>query len=184
MLAEACASVAAQTLKPKAHLIAVDYAHDGPGVLINRMTTIAMTEWVSILPDDDLYDPDHLETLAAHSGDADIVMSWSRIEGKEEEQYRGEFVPEHFLEKRDTGMRGCFMFRKSLWEKVRGWNVNIPLEDWDFLCRAVRAGARFAPVYRETWTYRFHDTNCSHVYAAAGEGKELPENLYHLARFV
>lgn len=162
MLAEACASLAAQTLQPVAHHIAVDYGRQGPAAMLNRLIAPLTTEWLSILPDDDLYDPDYLETLAKHTENADIVLSWSRIEGREQQQYRGQFVPEHFLERRDTGMRGVFLFRRSLWEKLGGWR-EVPLEDWDFLCRAVIHGARFAPVYREKWTYRFHDTNSSHA---------------------
>jgi len=185
MLAEACASVAAQTLQPAEHLIYVDYKYDGPAALINRMVAATQTPWISILADDDLYDPDHLETLAARSKKADIVLSWSRIEGKEEKkQYRGKFNPDELLKKRDTGMRGCFMFRKSLWERVDGWREDVCLEDWDFLARAHIKSARFAPVYRETWTYRFHDTNCSHIYAAVINKTPLPDKLYHLARHV
>lgn len=166
MLGEACASLAAQTLRPVAHHIAVDYERQGPGSMLNRLIAPLTTEWLSILPDDDLYDPDHLEALAKHVDEADIVLSWSRITGKDVPQYRGQFVPEHFFERRDTGMRGVFLFRRSLWEKLGGWRENVPLEDWDFLCRAVIAGARFCPVYRETWTYRFHEGNRSHGFAA------------------
>jgi hypothetical protein len=183
MLAEACASLAAQTLQPKAHLIHVDYEYLGPGTLLNRMIDSADTEFISILPDDDLYDPDHLEVLAGELDEADIALSWGRIVGKDEPQYRGKFVPSNFLLRKDTGMRGCFMFRKSLWEKLGGWQ-DCPLEDWDFLCRAEVHNARWAPVYRETWTYRFHDTNCSRIYQAAIEGTELPKDLYHMAKFV
>lgn len=164
MLAEACASVAAQTFRPAAHLVHVDYHQEGPGALINRMVAGSTSEWFSILADDDLYDPDHLETLAKHAPEADIVLSWSRIEGKDVEQYRGQFAPERFFDRRDTGMRGCFLFRRSLWEKLGGWR-SVPGEDWDFLCRATIQSARFAPVYRETWTYRFHDSNASYNYA-------------------
>ena len=184
MLAEACASLAAQTFPPVAHLIEVDYRYQGPGALLNRMIAAARSEWISILADDDLYDPDHLETLAAHSQDADIVLSWCRIEGREEKQHRGEFNPHDFTRRRDTGMRGCFMFRKSLWERVGGWREDIAGEDLDFLVRAYARSARFVPVYRETWTYRFHDTNCSHIYRAVINGEPLPDNLYHLARHV
>jgi glycosyltransferase involved in cell wall biosynthesis len=184
MLAEACASVAAQTLQPAEHLIYVDYKHDGPATLINRMVAAAQTEWISILADDDLYDPEHLEALAARSVKADIVLSWCRIEGKQEKQHRGKFDPIDLLKKRDTGMRGCFMFRKSLWERVGGWQEDVYAEDWDFLARAYTKSARFVPVYRETWTYRFHDTNCSHIYAAVINKTPLPDKLYHLARHV
>jgi glycosyltransferase involved in cell wall biosynthesis len=153
LLAEAIESVAAQTLKPDAHLISVDVHKLGPARLLNEMTAAAKTPWVSILADDDLYDPDHLESLAAEADGADVVFSWSRItDGRQ--QYRGEFRHEDFLNRgTDTGMRGCFMFTKTAWEKCGGW-VDEPCEDWGFISRLITSGAYFRAVYRETWTYR------------------------------
>lgn len=163
MLAEAVASVAAQTLRPDAHLIAVDYHRNGPSAGINRMVKQSRTEWLSILADDDLYDPDHLEILMAHTADADMVLSWSRFEGRTDEQFRGEFSPYDLLQRQDTGMRGCFLFRRALWDKLGGWPDGAG-EDWQFMVAAIRAKARLVPVYRETWTYRWHDGNISLTY--------------------
>ncbi len=161
MLAEAIASVAAQTLQPAAHLIFVDTQRRGPGAAINRLAKAANTEWLSILADDDLYDPDHLETLMAHTDRADMVLSWSRFEGRGDyPQYRGEFHPYDLLNRQDTGMRGTFLFRRSLWERVGGWPTG-PMDDWLFMVACVKAKARLVPVYRETWTYRWHGSNLS-----------------------
>lgn len=183
MLAEAIMSVNAQTLPPYAHLISVDHDHRGPGVMINRLAHAAETEWLSILADDDLYDPDHLQTLHAVSAEADIVMSWCRIEGspeRHETQYRGDFHPYDLRNRQDTGMRGTFMFRRSLWEKLGGW-PETPMDDWLFLTGAIDIGASLAPVYRETWTYRWHGTNLSEIIGALGRG-ERPSQMYYLAQ--
>lgn len=185
MLAEACASVAAQTLQPKRHLVAVDYGYQGPGRMLNQLTEAADTEWVSILADDDLYDPDHLETLAAETGNGSIILSWCRFDGLDREQYRGEFDPRRLLARLDSGMRGIFMFRKNVWNMLGGFHEG-PMEDWDFLVRAVQAGIRFAPVHRETWTYRWHDVgggNLSNAITKLANG-ETPDELYHLAKHV
>lgn len=160
MLAEAVESVAAQTFQPEAHLIFVDTQRKGPSAAINRLVKAAQTEWISILADDDLYDPDHLETLMGESDRADMVLSWCRIEGQDIPQYRGAFHPYDLLQRSDTGMRGTFLFRKSLWERVGGWPPG-PIEDWKFMVACVQAKARLVPVYRETWTYRFHGGNYS-----------------------
>lgn len=160
MLAEAVESVAAQTLQPQAHLILVDTQRKGPAAAINRLVKACQTEWISILADDDLYDPDHLETLMAESERADMVLSWCRIVGRDIPQYRGDFHPYDLLQRADTGMRGTFLFRKSLWERVGGWPPP-PIEDWKFMVACVQAKARLVPVYRETWTYRWHDSNIS-----------------------
>jgi hypothetical protein len=168
MLAEAIRSVQAQTVLPAAHLIEVDYARKGPGPVINRLTARARTEWVAILADDDLFHPDHLEVLLAHSADADIVLSWSRLEGRPDPQYRGEFFPMDLLERRDTGMRGTFMFRRKLWDKLGGWPAG-PIDDWQFLVNAIKARARLVPVYQETFTYRFHGGNLSDLLSTGAD---------------
>jgi hypothetical protein len=166
MLAEACASVAAQTFPAAAHLIGVDYDRKGPATIINQLVTAASTEWLAILADDDLFDPDHLEILMGEKRHADMILSWCRIVGRETPQYRGEFTPYDLLQRRDTGMRGTFLFRKSLWERVGGWPPS-PLEDWKFMAACVQAKARLVPVYRETWTYRLHPGSFSVLTAPA-----------------
>jgi hypothetical protein len=160
MLAEAVEGVAAQTLQPAAHLIGFDYRRQGPSAAINQLTKAARTEWVALLADDDLFLPHHLETLMAHSKNADMVLSWCRIEGRDIPQFRGDFTPYDLLQRSDTGMRGTFMFRRSLWERVGGWPPS-PIEDWKFMVAAVQAKARLVPVYEETWVYRFHTGNVS-----------------------
>lgn len=182
MLAEAVQSVHNQTLQPAVHLIAVDLHRAGPGPLLNQLTAAARTEWVSILADDDLYDHDHLETLAKVADGADVVFSWGRITGSPERhssQYRGEFSYEEFLRRHDSGLRGCFMFRKGMWAKVGGWH-DEQAEDWNFLRRMILDGAHFKAVYKETWTYRFHDSNASYDYQRLDE---TGERRGHLARF-
>ena len=158
MVWEAEASVLAQTVGPVAHLLEVDSDLEGPGALMNRLIGRVDTTWFSVLPDDDLYDPDHLESLLAVCDDADIVFSWGRIPQHHLDgyvPYRGLFSPELFLARQESGLTGCFMGRKSLWESVGGYIPGM-LEDWDFLARAILGGARVVPVYRETWTYRMH----------------------------
>jgi hypothetical protein len=96
--------------------------------------------------------------LNAEADGADVVFSWGRItDGRP--QYRGEFRFEDFLNQgTDTGIRGCFMFRKDSWERVGGWQ-DEPVEDYMFLRRLILNGAYFKAVYRETWTFRIHDGN-------------------------
>lgn len=180
MLAEAVESVAAQTLKPAAHLVAVDHQLLGPGHLLNQLVRTADTEWISILADDDLYDPDHLETLYAETDDADVVLSWCRIEGRDEPQHRGKFSPFALVQRQDTGMRGTFMFRKSMWQELGGWPTG-PMDDWQFMVNAATSHFRFVPVYRETWTYRRHGANLSDAVQQIADG-ETPANPYFLAR--
>lgn len=180
-LAEARASVETQTLPVVAHLVELDSEHLGPGPTMNKLVPQTATEWVSILADDDLYDPDHLETLAAHSANADIVLSWCRFLGAEgPARPLGGFKIADLRERRFTGMTGCFMFRRSLYDDLGGWPEGVA-EDWGFLVKAADARARFAPVYKETWSYRQHPDSTSTAISQLVRG-EQPNNLYHLAR--
>lgn len=180
MLVEAVASLEAQTVAPYDHLVQVDDEFRGPGPTMNDLVARVETEWVSILPDDDLFDPDYLETMLSHTGRGAVVMSWCRMEGSDHQPYRGEWDPRRLLAKQDSGFCGVFLFKKSLWQRLGGFAAI--LEDWDFLCRAIDAGTRFAPVYQENWTYRTHDRNTSHVIAALADGVVPDGPLYHLGR--
>ena len=160
--AECVASVAAQTLQPVAHIVMVDYERAGPAMTLNRMLpacVAAGADWVAQLADDDLADPHHLELLAEHSADADIVYSWCRVEGRS-------FNPNR--EFNEAALRASnfipatTMIRTSLCVDL-GWRDDSThgFEDWDFWLRALDAGARFVCVPEVSWTYRFHGANLS-----------------------
>lgn len=162
MLAECIASVAAQTLRPAAHLVGVDLARRGSSAVRNDLLRAVGTDWTAILDDDDLIDPDHLESLAAVR--ADIVYPFTRITGREgwhfgnypfdaERLRKGNYIPVTAL------------VRTDLLRELGGWRhaseCNAGFEDWDLWLRALDAGATFATTERVTWTYRFHEGNKS-----------------------
>lgn len=181
LLAEAEQSVLAQTLQPVAHLVLLDENHEGPGPTLNKLISQVETDWYAVLNDDDTLDPDHLEAHRERFSDGDIVMSWGREPGR---PFRGEFRRSDFLAKTDSGMRpGCYTALKSMWLSVGGYR-DQPIEDWDLLARAIFRGHTVAPVYRETWTYRHHPGQSSRVYEAALAGGVLPDNTYHLSRWL
>ena len=160
--AECIASVNAQTLQPITHLVMLDYERVGPATMLNRMLSsclAASAEWIAQLADDDLMDAHHLETLVAHSTDADIVYSYCRVEG------RG-FNPNSPFDadrlRRENYIPATTMIRAGLCEEL-GWRSDSAygFEDWDFWLRALDVGARFVCVPEETWTYRFHGSNLS-----------------------
>lgn len=180
LLAEAVASVQAQTVQPADHLILLDEHHAGPAPTLNLLIELVETEWYAVLNDDDLFDPDHLEEHQKALPYGDIVMSWGR---EPDAPYRGVWRRQEFLDKHDTGLRpGCLTARKAVWEKVR--YRDQPIEDWDFVARALFRGYKVEPVYRETWTYRSHEGQSSRIYEAALAGQPLPANTYHLARWL
>src|SRR4051794_1948396 len=73
---------AAQTVQPAEVKVGVDYYRQGPAVLRNRLVESVATEWLAFADDDDRFDTDHLETLVAASGGADVVWSLCRVTGE------------------------------------------------------------------------------------------------------
>ena len=160
--AECIESVKAQTLTPITHIVMLDYLRAGPAVMLNRMLPACVAseaDWIAQLADDDLIDPHHLETLVAHSDDADIVYSYCRVEGRGFNP-NSPFDPDRL--RRENYIPATTLIRTGLCEEL-GWRADSAygFEDWDFWLRALDAGARFVCVPEETWTYRFHGSNLS-----------------------
>ena len=160
MLAECMASIAAQTQRPDAHLVGVDFARHGSSATRNALARSATTEWVAVLDDDDVALTHHLALLFQAGYEADIVYSLPTVEGRDwnpagpfdaDRLRRESYIPATALIRTDLGRR-LDWWRNSA-DTPNGW------EDWDFYLRALDAGARFAFVPEVTWRYRFHGGN-------------------------
>jgi hypothetical protein len=163
MLAEAIESVHAQRVQPAEHLIAVDWSVNGFVDTINRLASIVETYWLMVLPDDDLIDVDHLETLTTNLRDEDVVYSWCRSEGRDGWVPNTEFDAQ-LLRGGNFIPGGACLIRTKLWQKLDGYRKTQSwdsAEDWDFWIRALDLRAKFKCVPRVTWTYRFHGRNLS-----------------------
>lgn len=163
MLEECKASVRAQTVQPYAHLIAADPTQRGVSFTLNRLWPETKTKWVSILADDDTFDPTFLERLlveeAMHPG-FDVYYTWCRTEGlggyDPNRPYDGDFT--------DVPVNG--LFSRDLIRALKGWRSLEIIDggpDIDFLRRAQQIGATFRCVEEPLWTWRFHGRNlCRH----------------------
>lgn len=152
LLREAIASVAAQTVKPTEHLIAVDYVRRGGARVFNLLAAAATTEWLAILPDDDLLYPHHLASLTEVSADADIVYSWCDVSGAHPwEQYNRPFDPD--ILRRMSIVSHVALVRTQVVRDLGGWD-EVQGYDWLFWVKALDAGARFRCVEHPTWHYR------------------------------
>lgn len=159
MLAECVQSVAAQTLRPQAHLIGVDHARHGSSVIRNELAGAAWdSDYLAFLDDDDLLYPQHLELLAdkAEETEADLVYSYCDVQGRDgwtpnrpfdADQLRvGNYIPVTVLV-RAAAFRNAGEFPL---EAEHGW------EDWELWKRMLDQGCRFACVETATWLYRLH----------------------------
>lgn len=163
MLGELCASVAAQDVAPRAHLIAVDYPEEGFVATINRLARQVTTSWLMVLPDDDLLDRWHLSTIVAAAGWYDVAYTWCRSEGRDGWTPNSAFDAET-LRRTNFIPGGAALIRTDLWKRLGGYRKTPDwdgAEDWDFWIRALDAGAEFVCEPTVTWTYRFHGQNLS-----------------------
>lgn len=151
LLAEAVGSVVAQTL-PCAHLIGID-AGNGVADVRNRLVAAADTEWVAFLDDDDILDPDHVETLLDHSGRADVIIPHCRFVGPP--------LPVGYCnrpyDRAALRAHGIFPITVLARRQAVLDAGGFPTEGWDdwLLWNAMAdAGAEFLVVPKVTWTYR------------------------------
>jgi len=159
-LAEACASVRSQTHPADEHLIGIDYARRGTARVVTQLALSARNEWVATLEDDDIWYPNHLAELtkAAAVGEPDILYPWCDVEGRD-------WVPNSHFDpdrlRRENYIPSTMLIRRRLIADLGGWRDGTQngWEDYDFLLRALAAGARFRCVPVITWRYRFHDGN-------------------------
>lgn len=157
LLAELCASVHAQTFQPYCHIISLDY--EGVGASRNGLRASWAVpdecEWMLLMSDDNLIDPDYLERMLPHLADADIAYPKGRVTRKGEPVgvINEPFDAEKMLE--GNHIDGNCMYRVAFWRDLGGHDPVVKNEDWDFWLRAMDAGARFRFVDEELWTYRF-----------------------------
>lgn len=158
MLVECLASVYAQTLKPAAHVVEVDWRIAGFVNTINHMAGLVDTEWLMVLPDDDLIDPNHLATLAPHAENAEVVYSWCRVTGRPDFDPNAEFDADR-LAYQNFIPGGACLIRTEAWHRAGGYRhgERNGAEDWGLWLRMLQQDARFVCVAEVTWTYRFGD---------------------------
>lgn len=155
-LAELETCIAAQTVQPKEWLIDVDHNRDGFVPCMNRLADRVSTEWMFECDDDDLFDPDHFETIAERlDDDVDFVYSWPRVDPPGWIGERGLQVIHPIETLRAVNwIASAAAIRVSFWQKVGGYREDAAVPDHDFLIRALDAGCRFRCIPEVTWTYR------------------------------
>jgi hypothetical protein len=176
LLAETIESVQSQTCPVDAHLIRVQQPPLGAlspvhlAAQHNAMLAAVDTEWVATLNDDDIYLPEHVESIQPYLGqDADVVYSFAKNEHEYLRIDASDWTPAQVAQRLEQGnfIREAITVRTEKIRQVGGWageyengafkETGVAYEDWDLLLRLARAGARFRCVPVETWEYRVGD---------------------------
>jgi len=180
MLAEAIASVRAQSLRPLEHLVvddgsySVDLGGDatviqidgaGPGPARNAAIERARGDVIALLDDDDMWHPRHLETLygeMVRTG-ADVVYSDCFVENRRD-GYGFEVVDfdGDALMERNFICLPATIAKKEAVRAVGGFPDEPRGQDWSLWKRMYQAGMRFHHVPQVTVSYRFHDDNLTY----------------------
>ena len=147
LLVRAAASVAAQTV-PCDWLVCVDESGRGAAWARNTAATLAETEWLAFLDDDDELLPEHLSWLLQGSGDADVVYSLPDPSGKTPPV--GPYDPQRL--RAGNYIPVTALVRRTMFEEVGGF-PDVYAEDWALWLALTDAGARFRFVPVATWVY-------------------------------
>lgn len=175
LLDQAIISVRDQTLQPAGgHVVVLDVEKVGAAVTRQRALDAVRTEWVAFLDDDDLFYPQHLQTLhaLAELHDADYVYSW--FDGNNPfPMHRGR--PMNIHEPHHTTM--TVLVRTHTAKRAGFLQPDGPLhpewsgEDWQFELRCIEeirrewgdeiASRKIVGTADVTWHYRVHGRNTS-----------------------
>jgi GT2 family glycosyltransferase len=174
LLRRAFHSVTLQSLPAAAVIVELDHNHTGAAATRHRALSKVDTEWVAFLDDDDVLDPNHLETLrvCAEEYGADYVWSQFRLRYPNGTFANGptplgEGTFSQWDDNSPAQTTITTLVRTEIAQKVGGFDAFHDErakeidgqrfgEDFDFTLRCREAGAvfRHAPVV--TWSWYHH----------------------------
>jgi glycosyltransferase involved in cell wall biosynthesis len=177
MMARCQQSVAAQTLLPDAHAIAIDVDREGAAATRQRALMMATTDFVAFLDSDDFFFAEHLQELITHQQEtgADYVYSWFKVFqetpwGSQLLDHDPIFPPTHFSEpfnpESPIETTITTLVRTELAKEVgfkqlnRGHNINSG-EDRYFTLHCLEKGAKISHLVKRTWAWSHHGANTS-----------------------
>jgi len=199
---QALASVAGQTVPPSTVVVADDCSTDdtverarrwqgrlplevipldqnqGPGIARDRAIKATRAALLAMLDADDLFLPDHLETMVsmhtAHPGLVSAQELWwyPGLDLKVRTSPRGIVKASYELDRllRDNFVNFGF-FSRDLYETVGGFRFSKqPGEDWDLWIRMVRAGASLTMAAHPTAIHRMRPGSLTWDPARTAEG--------------
>ncbi len=151
------------------NITSVQQTHGGLGKAMNTGVKLCDTPYYIHLSADDLFTPTFIEQAEKmiESTGADVVIPTYEFFGQQEGLWN---LPgfSDWIKVNNTVFFSS-LTRKSLWEKVGGFEEHMPysgIEDWEFWIRAHEAGATSVQLDLVGVKYRMHDTNMTKTTAA------------------
>lgn len=119
-------------------------SQDNQGVSVARNTGIekARGKYIICLDSDDILDPTYIEKaviVLETDRDVSLVTSYRRDFGARNEIYESpQFDPRRLFD--DNMVTTAAVFRRSAWEKTKGYKPGIGYEDWEFWIQLAKNG--------------------------------------------
>ena len=138
----------------------INQVNQGLGKARNNGIRLAESEIILVLDSDNKIHPDFIrEALSIFDKQKEIGIIYCDSiifdEQKEIKKRIQKFDPRVLLMK--NYIDACAFFRKSIWEKLNGYDENMPfmgLEDWDFWIRNIGIGTQFYHIKKYWFYYR------------------------------
>jgi glycosyltransferase involved in cell wall biosynthesis len=151
----------------------VSQANAGAPAAFNRGFELARTPYVALCAADDVWEPRKLErqteTLRRHP-EIDLSFGHMRTFGAAQDEYRRPACGTGILDN-DALLAEMFacnalaaptaVIRRAVWERLGGFRVDLPGEDYEFWLRALTAGATVHYDPRVMMHYRVHGESLS-----------------------
>jgi len=136
------------------------------------------TEFIVLLDADNKIGPTFIEKAMSifNSSNADIVYT----DGYYFEGQLGDLIQEEFtMPKMLTRnlIDACSIFKKSVWQKVGGFNINMLYgwEDWDFWLSAFEKDCSFVHINQQLFYYRVVQDSMLHTIASQNAKRQILE---------
>lgn len=166
LLVEAVQSVCQQTLQPDAIIVVNDIGKRGAGWNRRTLVETVNTTWMAWLDSDDLWFPNHLETLynkAVETG-ARYVYSWFQGNHDPLGHFGKEFNPCNPHHTTITALVDVAMAKQISYEDTSA-EGQFSDEDWKFIVRfaeiCCREGYPMVHIPQKTWYWRQSGQNSS-----------------------
>jgi hypothetical protein len=178
MLGDCIASVEAQLVKPRRHIIAIDYERVGCARMMNDLVQAVDTEWIVPLADDDLLLKGYIAEMVTAAGNSAVTYSRPIAVGADWAPRRYDFSAVEL--RKENYIPSTALIRTEMWRKVGGyrsaqdakgerffdeWRMRSNFtedmfpDDWDFWLRCLDARGHFRHVPSRNWVYRMHPGN-------------------------
>ena len=119
----------------------------------------AKGEFITWTSDDNLYLEQAIETLVINlkrNPEIDIVYSNFQFIDESDKTISNKLLPEHYNLINNNCIGACFLYKKNVFEKLKGYDVNLYLaEDYDFWIRASEQ-FKFKNIPSIEYKYRIH----------------------------